>query len=183
MTIKASVFIATSLDGFISRTDGSIDWLEKANATVPEGEDCGYLEFINSVDVLVMGRNSFEKVLSFGMWPYEDKRVVVLSIKSIELSADLQATVSCSSENPADLVKRLADEGVRHLYIDGGVTIQNFLAEGLIDELTITLIPVLLGEGKPLFGPLERDLMLVHIGTRAYDFGFVQLKYQVVTGS
>lgn len=180
MSAKASVFVATSLDGFIARPDGSIDWLNEANAVVPRGEDCGYAEFIESVDVLVMGRNTFETVLTFDEWPYGDTRVVVLSSRPLSIPAMLPATVSASSESPNMLVERLAAEGARHLYVDGGITIQRFLAAGLIDDITITLIPVLLGRGRPLFGPMENDITLAHAATRTFDFGFVQVKYRVV---
>ncbi|MNY58377.1 hypothetical protein D3C86_1947060 [compost metagenome] len=91
----------------------------------------------------------------------------------------LARTVSASSEAPRELVNRLTAEGAKHLYIDGGITIQRFLAEDLIDELTITTIPVLLGEGRPLFGPLKNDVPLTHVSTKAYDFGFVQAVYRV----
>jgi dihydrofolate reductase len=177
MSIRASVFIATSLDGFISRSDGSIDWLNEANALVPSGEDCGYKAFFASIDVLVMGRNTFDLVRTFDAWPYGDKRVVVMSSRPVEIPASFPKTVSCSSEAPEALVERLEAEGARHLYIDGGITIQRFLAAGLVDELTITLIPVLLGEGRPLFGPVKKDIRLTHLDTRSYDFGFVQLRY------
>ncbi len=180
MGIKASVFIATSLDGYIARKDGSLDWLDRANATTPKGEDYGYQEFVDSVDVLVMGRNTHEKVLTFNEWPYGEKQVIVLSSRTVNIPAGLAKTVSFSSETPGDLMKRLSSQGATHLYIDGGVTIQRFFAAGLIDELTITLIPVLLGEGRPLFGPIEKDIHLDHITTRAYDNGFVQVKYRVI---
>ncbi|MBO9539463.1 dihydrofolate reductase [bacterium] len=179
MRSKTSVFIATSLDGFIARKDGSIDWLEVANTWVPEGEDCGYHAFFSTVDVLVMGRASFETVVGFETWPYGDKRVVVLSRREMAIPAALARTVTASSEAPRDLVNRLTAEGAKHLYIDGGITIQRFFAEDLIDELTITTIPVLLGEGRPLFGPLEKDIALTHVATKAYDFGFVQAVYRV----
>ena len=177
MTIKSSVFIATSLDGFIARLDGNIDWLNEANAVVPEGEDCGFFEFMSSVDVLVMGRKSFEKVLSFGEWSYGETKVVVLSRKGVAIPEKINNTVSTSSEDPKSLVERLAAEGAKHLYIDGGKTIQSFLASGLIDEITITIIPVLLGTGLPLFGPLKKDINLKHVSTNAYPFGFVQDRY------
>jgi dihydrofolate reductase len=177
--MKCSVFAATSLDGFIARQDGSIDWLNKAAAEAPKGEDFGYKSFLASVDAIVMGRNTFEQVLGFDKWPYGSKRIVVLSSRPIEIPAMLAATVSSSSERPGELVKRLAAEGAQHLYIDGGVTIQRFLAAGLIDDLTITVIPVLLGEGRPLFGHLAKDVPLTHIETRSFDFGFVQLVYRV----
>lgn len=129
MLAKCSVFIATSLDGFIARDDGSIDWLMKANSLVPPGEDGGYKEFISTVDGLVMGRHSFEKVLSFESWPYGDLPIVVMSSQPIEIPDHLKNNVSTSSETPADLVKRLTKQGFKHLYIDGGITIQNFIAD------------------------------------------------------
>ncbi len=177
MNIRASVFIATSLDGFISRKDGSIDWLNEANQLVTKGEDCGYKVFSDSTDVMLMGRNTFDLVRTFDKWYYGDKRVVVLSSREVDIPVELQKTVSHSSEAPEVLLRRLEAEGYRHAYVDGGTTIQRFLRAGLIDELTITLIPVLLGEGRPLFGPLERDVKLKLVRTQAHDFGFVQVTY------
>lgn len=179
MSIKVSVYIATSLDGFIARADGNLDWLDEANAMVPEGEDCGFVEFITSVDTLVMGRKTYKKVLSFGEWPYGDTPVVMLSSKSITFPEHLPSTVSHSSEQPVKLLKRLADEGVQHVYVDGGLTIQGFLSERLVDEITVTVIPVILGKGIPLFGPVRDDIHLTHIRTTAFDFGFVQSTYTV----
>lgn len=176
--MKCSVFIATSLDGFIARHDGSIDWLNKANALVSPGEDGGYKEFISTVDALVMGRYSYENVLSFDSWPYE-LPVIVLSSQKVEIPNHLKDKVSISSESPTELVERLTKKGFQHLYIDGGITIQNFLAHHLINELTITLAPVLLGSGRSLFGPLVQDIELKPIETRCIGGGFVQLKYQV----
>lgn len=180
MAIRSSVYIATSLDGFIARDDGGLDWLDAAGTAVPAGEDCGYTQFMGSVDVLVMGRLSFEKVMSLGAWPYDGKPVVVLSRSAIEIPSELQATVCVSSETPADLVRRLSGEGAEHLYIDGGLVVQSFLNAGLIDALIITVIPVLLGSGRRLFGPLAADIQLTHRATTAYDFGFVQHEYQVM---
>jgi len=179
MSCKTSVFIATSLDGFIARKDGSIDWLHSANARVPSDEDCGYNAFIDSVDVLVIGRNTYELSLTFPQWPYGSKRVVVLSSRSVRIPSEVSEIVSASSEAPADLVRRLSSQAATHLYIDGGVTIQRFLEAGLIDELTITVIPVLLGEGRSLFGPLGGDIRLTHVSTKAYEFGYVQNRYRV----
>lgn len=177
---KCSVFIATSLDGFISRTDGSIDWLNKANAIVSEGEDCGYAQFMSSVDALIMGRNTFEQVLTFGEWAYKSTPVIVLSRRLNALPSNVPSTVSLSSENPTQLVERLSAKGLNHLYVDGGLTIQSFLAAGLIDEITITIIPVLLGSGKSLFGALPSDVQLELVSSKAFDYGFVQNKYCVI---
>lgn len=176
---KCSVYVATSLDGFISRTDGSIDWLNDFNAIIPEGEDLGYAEFISGMDALVIGRNTFEQVLTFGDWPYGDKPVTVFSRQMKSLPGGLPDTVSLSGEEPEKLGKRLSAKGWNHLYIDGGLTVQSFLKAGLIDEITITVIPVLLGEGKPLFGPLPADIELELVECKAFDFGFVQSKYCV----
>jgi len=183
VSAQCSVFIATSLDGYIARDDGSLDWLERANAVVPAGEDCGYKAFMATVDALVMGRSTFETVLAFAEWPFGSTPVVVMSRKGIALPGQVPPTVSVSREAPADLVARLSAQGARRLYIDGGVTIQGFLAAGLIDDITITVIPVLLGSGRRLFGPLPADVRLSHEKTHAWDFGFVQHTYRVDKGA
>jgi dihydrofolate reductase len=179
LTTKTSVFIATSLDGFIARPDGNIDWLNQANAAIPDGEDCGYEAFMATVDAIVMGRNTFEQVLTFDEWPYGEMKVVVLSRKGVLVPDALRKTVSASMEAPELLVERLSSEGAKHLYVDGGQTIQSFLSTGLINELTITVIPILLGQGRSLFGALKSDVILKHMSTNAYAFGFVQSKYIV----
>lgn len=181
MTQISSVYVATSLDGFIARKDGNIDWLNEANSVLPEGEDCGFFSFMNSVDALVMGRKTFEKVLSFGQWPYGDKPVIVLSRNKVNIPDNLSRTVTCSSESPRKLSERLSMTGAKRLYIDGGVTIQTFLQEGLINDLTITIIPIIIGDGISLFGEVKKDIKLKHIETIAYDFGFVQSTYEVET--
>ena len=182
MRPQCSVFIATSLDGFIARADGRIDWLEAANTTIPAGEDCGYAAFFASVDGMVMGRGTFETVLSFPTWPYGEKPVYVLSRTLAQLPQAVPPTLSLTSEPPTELLERLYAQGHRHLYVDGGRTIQGFLSAGLIQELTITVIPVLLGAGRPLFGPLWADVALELVSSREYPFGFVQSRYRVRTG-
>ncbi|MCP4255668.1 MAG: dihydrofolate reductase [Candidatus Scalindua sp.] len=177
MNMKVSVFIATSLDGFIARNDGGLDWLDEANAIVPDGEDCGFQVFMDSVDTLIMGRKTYEKILSFGEWPYGETPVVVLSRNPISFPPNVPDSVTHSSERLRDLLKRLSDEEVEHVYVDGGITIQRFLAEALIDEITVTVIPVILGGGIPLFGSLVDDIQLTHVRTTAFDFGFVQTTY------
>ncbi len=181
MRAKTSVFIATSLDGYIARKNGSTDWLYEANKRLPEGEDFGYGEFWNSADLLVIGRNTYEGALSFPEWPYERKRVIVMSSKNNEIPVSLKDIVSVSSETPSEIVKRVSAEGVKHIYVDGGITIQHFLSAGLIDEMTVTLIPVLIGEGRALFGKLEKDMELFQLSCKAYDFGYVQLKYSTIS--
>ncbi|MEA2417650.1 MAG: hypothetical protein QOI58_4307 [Thermoanaerobaculia bacterium] len=169
--MKASVFIATSLDGFIAREDCAIDWLP-ANP-----EPHGYDEFIASVDAIVIGRKTFETVLSFGGWVYGKTPVVVLSTK--ELKAPEGANCEFMSGDPRDIAARLDERGFHHVYLDGGVTIQRFLEAGLIQRLIITRIPILLGTGIPLFGPLSRDVRLTHVATRTFAEGLVQSEYTI----
>lgn len=172
--MKATVFIGTSLDGFIARKDGGIDWLPAFG-----DEDYGYNAFFKTVDALVMGRKSFQTALKFPEWPYGRKPVIVLSRRRVKVPAKLAGTVEWMSGTPAALVRKLGKRGLRHLYIDGGMTIQGFLRAGLIDRLVITRVPVLLGEGRPLFGPIGRDVKLKHLGTKAYPDGLVQSRYDV----
>lgn len=181
MRPRFSVFIATSLDGFIARTDGSIDWLEQANGLVPEGEDCGYGAFFETVDCLVMGRNTFETVLGFETWPYGTMKVVVLTSRPLALPPHLADTVSVSDSPPGMLAETLGAQGVQHVYLDGGNTISRFLAANLVDEMTITTIPVLIGSGRPLFGPLGTDIGVKLEASKGWDFGFVQNRYSIAT--
>jgi len=171
--MTVSVFIATSLDGYIARLDGGLDWLPES----PEPH--GYDEFIAGVDALVMGRMTFEKVLTFGAWPYGDRRVVVLSSRPVDLSAAVGGVVEQMGGEPAGIVSTLAATGARRLYIDGGITIQRFLRAGLVHRVIITRVPVLLGAGIPLFGPVPHDLRFRHVATRQYPSGLVQSEYEV----
>jgi dihydrofolate reductase len=178
--MKCSTFIATSLDGFIARADGSIDWLEEANQSAPAGEDFGYKTFFDSVDVLIMGRKTFEIVLKFPEWPYGSRRVVVLSKTMTRLPDSCPASVSLTNQSPVEIVSSLANGPTQHAYVDGGATIQSFLAARLIDEVTITTIPILLGDGIRLFGSPTGDIHLAHETTRSFPNGFVQSKYRVL---
>ena len=156
MSIKASVFIATSLDGFIARENGDLDWLTGGESASTE-QDYGYQEFMDSVDTIVIGRNTFEPVLTFDTWPYSGKKVVVLSSGPSAVPPHLMDSVEWLSLPPQQLAERLAAQGAAHLYVDGGKTIQGFLTAGLINELIVTRIPVLIGTGIPLFGPLNHE--------------------------
>ena len=179
MRPRASAFIATSLDGFIARADGSLDWLDDAQSLIPEGEDCGYLEFMASIDGLVMGRHTFERVLTFDPWPYENMPVYVLSHAPLTIPVAVAASVHSFQGTVEALVAKLGKAGFRHLYVDGGQTIQGFLRAGVLDDITITVIPVLLGTGRPLFGPLPHDVEMTLLRSRAYEFGFVQSTYRI----
>jgi dihydrofolate reductase len=172
--MKASVFVGTSVDGFIARLNGDLDWLPPGG-----GEPHGYDEFMASVDALVIGRKTFETVLGFEEWPYGAKRVVVLSSRPLDFSAVRGGIVEQMGGPPAEIVSRLAAGGAQHIYVDGGITIQRFLRAGLIDRLVITRVPVLIGDGIPLFGSLPRDLRLRHALTRSYPSGLVQSEYLV----
>jgi dihydrofolate reductase len=173
--MKASVFVGTSLDGFIARVSGEFDFLPAGG-----GEPHGYGEFMATVDALVIGRKTFETVLSLATWPYGEKRVVVLSTRSLAL-APVGAVVERMAGTPSSIVSRLSARGIRHVYVDGGITIQRFLRAGLIQRLIITRVPVLIGRGIPLFGPLRRDIALKHVATRQYTSGLVQSEYEVKT--
>jgi len=171
--MTASVFIGTSVDGFIARANDDLDFLPPGG-----GEPHGYNEFIASVDAIVIGRKTFEKVLTFGDWPYGNKRVVVLSSRPINLSV-VRGVVEQMAGQPAEIVAQLAARGIHNLYIDGGVTIQRFLRAGAIHRLIITRVPVLIGEGVPLFGALPHDIRLRHVATRHFPSGLVQSEYEV----
>ena len=175
--MQISIFIATSLDGFISRPDGAIDWLPAE----PSGEDYGYERFITSVDTLIMGRKTYEQVLSFPNWPYGALPVVVLTTRALHILPSLARTVTTMSGTPSAIVQTLEAQGVKHVYVDGGVTIQNFLAADLITQLTITTIPILIGRGIPLFGPSEHDIPLKHLAGKSYPNGFTQNTYEVIS--
>lgn len=175
--MRVSVFIATSLDGYIARADGSLDWLEAQNARIPPGEDCGYGDFMADIDVLLMGRATFDQVSTFPEWPYTGKRVIVLSHRP--LSGPYASHVARQAGEPKEILAALQSLGARHIYLDGGQTIQAFLRAGLVDDLVITCVPVLLGGGRRLFGQLAADLPLETLSSRSYPFGFVQTAYRV----
>lgn len=177
--MKTSVFIATSLDGFIARPNGAIDWL--GDPPQPGGEDYGYQNFMDTVDILVMGRNTYAAVLASHQWPYGAKPVIVLSHHSLKIPESLANVVEVKSCSPRELVRLLSERGATHLYIDGGKTIQTFLNAGLIQRLIITRIPILIGRGLPLFGPLKWDIRLRHIETRVFPDGLEQSEYEVVS--
>ncbi|RJK97699.1 dihydrofolate reductase family protein [Vallicoccus soli] len=167
------VFIATSLDGCIARPDGDIDWLTSRGRDAGE---TGYDAFIAGIDCLVMGRATYEKALTFDAWPYDGRTVLVLSRRA-EAGADPRVQVV---RDVPEAVDAIVARGARRVYVDGGGAVRSFLAAGLVQELTITTAPVLLGAGLPLFGPLEADVALEHRSTSVLGAGFVQSTYAVV---
>ena len=172
--MRASVFVGASVDGFIARRDGGLDFLPDGG-----GEPHGYDEFIASVDAIVIGRNTFEKVLTLGPWAYGAKRVVVLSSRPVDLSAAVGGVVEQMGGTPAEIVARLEASGAHHIYVDGGITVQRFLSAGLIQRLIVTRVPVLIGDGIPLFGALPHDILLRHVRTSEFASGLVQSEYEL----
>lgn len=168
-----TVFVGTSLDGFLARPDGSFDFLPA------DPEPHGFEEFFASVDALVIGRKTFETAASFPGWPYEKKPVIVLTSTPSAWKAPDGAVCEFMNPTPQEVIDRLTQRGMKHLYIDGGLTIQRFLEAGLITRLVITRVPVLIGVGIPLFGPLSRDVRVEHVATRSYPSGLVQSEYTI----
>jgi dihydrofolate reductase len=172
--VTNSIYIATSLDGFIADRDGGLDWLTELPN--PEGGDHGFAEFLGRVDAIVMGRATFETVLGFGVWPY-DKPVFVLSTTLAEAPADLAGKMEVVRGDPRSLVAALRERGFEDLYVDGGRTIRGFLAADLIDELIITTVSILLGDGVPLFGSIGRTLSFRHVSTAVLSPDLTQSRY------
>jgi len=169
-----------SLDGYIARPNGDLDWLMGEGGG--DSAEYGYNEFIADIDAIVMGRNTFEKVLTLDKWYYGNKRLVVLSHRPVDLTVARArgGVVEQMAGAPSEIVSKLAASGASRLYIDGGITIQQFLRAGLIHRLIISRLPVLIGQGIPLFGSLSRDVLLRHIKTKTYPGGMVQSEYHVV---
>ncbi len=164
---RCSVFIATSLDGFIARENGAIDWLSIVERP---GEDYGYSKFFESIDTLVLGRKTYETALGFEAWPYAEKRVVVMTHQTLAAKHGEEF----SSGDPKALVARLAES--KRIYVDGGSVIRQFLAAKLVTDLTLSIVPVLLGTGIRLFEGLpmmELDLL----SNTEFESGLVQLRY------
>ncbi|TKB46579.1 dihydrofolate reductase family protein [Thalassotalea mangrovi] len=183
MNLQCSAYIATSVDGFIAGEGGDLSWLDEANRLVPEGEDCGFSAFMDSIDYLVMGRNTYEKVLSFGgEWVYT-KPVIVLSSKFVSIPDHLKDRVSACSQSIEELCLKLANQGARRIYVDGGYTISQFIDARLLTDIELTLIPIVLGKGIPLCNGLHQRQELKLVDKNVYDFGFVQLKYEIDYGS
>jgi len=171
--MHTSVFVGMSLDGFIARLDGRFDFLQGA-----EAGPHGYEEFMATVDALLIGRGTYEVVLRMGGWFYGKTPVFVLSKRPL-VPAPEEAVVEHMSGEPHEIVKQLEKQGLKHVYVDGGLTVQQFLEAGLIDRLIINRVPVLIGSGIPLFGSLTRDVRVKHIATRTLKGGGVQSEYHI----
>lgn len=170
-----SAFIAASIDGYIAKHNSDLSWLDR----FADQGSFGYQEFYSSIDCLVMGRHTFEKVISFPNWPYDKKMVFVLSrtLKQDEIPRDLKKKVTVQSGSPEEIIRKLEGKGYLHAYVDGGRTIEGFLASNCLNELIISWIPVLLGDGIPLFGKEEQEKTLHMVEARAYPAGIIQGRY------
>lgn len=176
MEIRAPVFVGASVDGFIARANHELDFLPAG------GEDHGCTDFVKSVDAHVIGRNTYEKVLTFKPWANGPKPEVVLSSRPVRMPRARGAAVERMPGDPRGVLAQLAPRGSKHVYVDGGATITRFLEAGLVQRLIITRVPVLIGGGIPLFGALSRDIQLEHVATRHYQSGLVRSEYRVLGG-
>jgi dihydrofolate reductase len=170
--------VGTSLDGFLARRDGTFDFLTAGGDG--DGAANGFDAFLASVDGVLLGRNTYDVVLPFPAWPYGSTPVFVLTHRALPPLRN-DAVVEALAGAPAAVLEDLARRGCTHVYVDGGDTIQQFLRAGLVDRIVVTRVPVLIGEGIPLFGALEADLLLRHVSTRVLSGGAVQSEYAVQT--
>lgn len=176
MNKKNSVFIATSLDGYIADKNGGLDWLN--SIPNPDNDDMGYVEFTIGIDALIMGRTTFETVIGFDVpWPYE-KPVFVLSNKLKEIPESHKDKAFLVKGTLTEILEQINGKGYKRLYIDGGTTIRNFLKADLIDEMVLTTIPILLGGGSSLFGELPNELRFELIGTKTFLNQIIQNHYK-----
>jgi dihydrofolate reductase len=172
--MMTSVFVGISLDGFLARRNGEYDFLPA------DGGDCnGYAEFMATVDALVIGRKTFETVLTFSEWPYGDRQVVVLSRRPLDFPK-VRGRIEQIPGPPPEIIAQLCGRGFKHAYIDGGIAVQTFLRAGQIQRLIINRYPVLIGDGIPLFGHLPQDVRLRHIATETRASGLVKSEYEVL---
>lgn len=173
---KVSIYIASSIDGYIARADGNLDWLHYGHTG---DEDYGFKKFTSSIDAVVMGRNTYEVVAGFDEWAYKDKRVIVLSNTLTEVRKEAELF----SGQLTKLLTKLLAENIKHIWIDGGVTVSRFLEAGLVDDITISIIAMVLGSGIPLFSSMNQEHKCHLVSTQSYPSGLVQLKYEVISGS
>lgn len=169
---KVSIYIASSIDGYIARKDGNLDWLNYGHIG---DEDYGFKQFMSSIDAVIMGKNTYEVVAGFDEWAYKDKKVIVLSHTLTEVRKE--AELFCGQL--VELLAKLHSEGIKHIWVDGGITASKFLEAGLVDAITISIIAMVLGSGIPLFSTMDREHNCHLLSTQSYPSGLVQLKYEV----
>ena len=182
--MTASVFVGTSLDGFLARQDGTYDFLTAGGGgggggEQGDGDAHGFAAFLATVDAIVMGRNTYDVVFGMEPWPYGQKPIFILTSRPLPATRP-ELPIERIEGTPGEVVQVLSERGFQHLYVDGGMTIQAFLREGLIQRMTITRVPVLIGSGIPLFGSLPQDVRLHHVETKHLGSGFIQSTYDVL---
>ena len=176
--MQGSVYVAISLDGFIARPDGSLDWLLSAD---PGDGGFGFDEFLSSVDALAMGRNTFDFVLAAREWPYGEKPVFVMTHRDLDLPAGFPGRVETFAGSPEAFAIECDNRGIREVYVDGGQTVQAFIRAGLVARIVTTRLPKLIGSGIPLFGPVDEDVSLRLIESRSFENGWIQDEYEFVS--
>ena len=184
--MKCSVFIAASVDGFIAKPDDNIDWLHTSGngkTLKDQDADLGFSNYLKNIDCLIMGRKCMDIISSMNLsdeqWPYGKLKIIVLSNTLKKAPKNLEKRVEMYSGDISNLIDSLDNQGYKHAYIDGGTTIQNFINLKLINEIILTRVPVLIGQGKPLFGALKKDIILSETATKVFDNDYVQIKYKV----
>lgn len=170
---KISIYIAASIDGYIARKDGGLDWLDCVGGF---DEDYGFQKLLNSIDGLIIGRKTYE-VATTVPDPYPGKRVVVLSNSLTAVKNGMELYRG----NLAELLTKLHKEGIKHIWIDGGTTISQFLSSQMVDTMTLSIIPVILGAGIPLFNVIDKEIPCRLVSSQSYPSGLVQIQYEIVT--
>ncbi|MCV6606792.1 MAG: dihydrofolate reductase family protein [Campylobacterales bacterium] len=173
--MKFSVYIANSLDGFIAREDGDVEWLNNYNQE--DKTDYGFDDFISTVDIIVMGRKTFDLVAAFEGWFYQDAQLVVLSNTLTEVPEHLEDKVTIYNGGIEDLIEKFDDDF--HIYVDGGSVVSQFLEKDLINEMILTTAPILLGKGIPLFSNISHEIDLDLLSSQSYSSGLIMSKYLV----
>lgn len=174
-SLRAVVFLGLSVDGRVARPDGDLEWLTSRGEAAG---DAGFTPFVESVDAVMMGRRTYEAIASIQEWPYLGRPIHVIST-TLDADADPRIIVHRSPEAAIDAAER---SGCKCVYVDGGATVRWFLAAKLVDELTLSQVPVLIGDGPSLFGSLGGDVDLEHVRTTVLDGGMVQTTYRVLGG-
>ena len=172
--MKITYYVASSLDGYIAKEDGDVSWLEELNISM---EDAGYNEFYSTVEALVMGRKTYEMIVSFGQWPYGDKPVWVCSRNEI---APIKGCNLQAGSTPKEAYKAANEMNINHLWLVGGGSLASSFLEGnLLTNISLSLMPILLGSGIKLFGGLPSPIKINKESEQSHESGMVQLEYSI----
>ncbi|MEM9216524.1 MAG: dihydrofolate reductase family protein [Cyanobacteria bacterium P01_F01_bin.150] len=170
--MKTTYYVASSLDGFIAESDGAVDFLDIIGA---EPNTDAYDQFFAGVDALLMGRRTYDQVLGFGEWPYGDRPCWVMTHRELDPNS---ATVGAIAGTPQQVHGQIAARSYQHLWLVGGANLAaQFLHQGLIDQIVVSLLPIVLGQGIPLFSNLPDQVLLSLNDVTARDCGIVELTY------